>query len=120
MFKELLKEVVDGVDGGLATLIMDLEGITLDSYAKPGSGDFDIQTIGAEYSVILKSIQKAAAMLESGEPQEITIQAGKVTTLVRVVTPTYFVAFTLATDANLGKARYLLRVKAPVLAKELS
>ena len=121
MFEELLKEVVEGVDGGLASSILDLEGISVASYAKAGApGGFDIQTMGAEYSVILKSIHKAASMLESGDPTEITIQAGKVTMLIRIVNPTYFVALTLQTDANLGKARYLLRTRAPALAKELS
>ena len=119
MFREVLQEVVEQTDGALACLIMDFEGIRLDSYVKPGAS-IDINTVGAEYSVILKSIHKAASMLESGEPTEITIQAGKVTMLIRIVNPTYFVALTLQTDANLGKARYLLRTRAPALAKELS
>ena len=121
MFEELLKEVVEGVDGGLASSILDLEGISVASYAKAGApAGLDIQTMGAEYSVVMKSIHKAASMLESGDPTEVTIQAGKVTMLMRIVNPTYFVALTLKTDANLGKARYLLRTRAPAFAKELS
>src|SRR5262245_7987433 len=84
MFQELLKDVVDNTEGGLATLLMDFEGIAVDSYSRPGA-PFDITTIGAEYSVVLKAIQRAAHMLEAGDTAEVAIQAEKVTTLIRVV-----------------------------------
>lgn len=119
MFQQVLKEVVDGTDGGLATLLMDFEGIAVDSYSKPNA-PFDITTIGAEFSVVIKSIQRAAQMLEAGDTAEIAIQAEKVTTLIRVVNDSYFVAFSLSPDANIGKARYMLRTRVPVLLKELS
>jgi predicted regulator of Ras-like GTPase activity (Roadblock/LC7/MglB family) len=123
MFQTLLKEVVDSVDGGLATLVMDFEGITVDSYTRPpqpaGGADFDINTVGAEFSVVIKSIQRAAEMLEAGETSEVTIHAGKVLTLIRVVSDQYFVAFTMRPEANLGKARYVLRTRTPAIAKEL-
>ena len=121
MFQTLLKEVLDSVDGGLATLVMDFQGIAMDTYAKPNpSVDIDINTIGAEFSVVLKSIQRASEMLESGEPTEVTIQAEKVTTLIRMISDTYFIAITMLPGANLGKARYLLRTRVPALLKELS
>jgi predicted regulator of Ras-like GTPase activity (Roadblock/LC7/MglB family) len=119
MFQSVLKEVVDGTEGGLATLLMDFEGIAVDSYTKPGA-PFDIATIGAEFSVVLKSIQRAAQMLEAGDTAEVAIQAEKVTTLIRVVNSTYFVAFSMSPDANIGKARYMLRTRVPVLLKELA
>ena len=37
MFKEALKGVVEGTDGGLAGLLMDFEGIPLEVYAKDGT-----------------------------------------------------------------------------------
>ncbi len=119
MFQAVLKEVVEGTEGGLATLLMDFEGIAVDSYSKPGAA-FDITTIGAEFSVVLKSIQRAAQMLEAGETAEVAIQAEKMTTLIRVVNDTYFVAFSMAPGANLGKARYMLRTRVPTLLKELA
>lgn len=119
MFQAVLKDVVENTEGGLATLLMDFEGIAVDSYSKPGS-TFDITTIGAEYSVVLKSIQKAAQMLEAGETREVSIQADKVITLIRVINDAYFVAFSMTPEANIGKARYLLRTRVPILLKELS
>jgi predicted regulator of Ras-like GTPase activity (Roadblock/LC7/MglB family) len=119
MFQTVLKEVVDGTEGGLATLLMDFEGIAVDSYTRPGA-PFDINNIGAEFSVVLKSIQRAAQMLEAGETAEVAVQAEKVITLIRVVNSSYFVAFSMSPDANLGKARYMLRTRVPALLKELS
>ena len=119
MFQTVLKEVVDGTEGGIASLLMDFEGITVDSYSKPDA-PFDINIIGAEFSVVLKSIQRAAQMLEAGDTAEVAIQAAKVTTLIRVLSNNYFIAFSLRPDGNLGKARYMLRTRAPQLLKELT
>src|SRR3954465_14184936 len=80
MFKEAIRDVVEGTDGGLAGILMDFEGIAVDSYAK--SVEYDINAIGAEYSVILKSIQRATESLEAGGPREIAIQSEKVTTII--------------------------------------
>lgn len=119
MFQAVLKEIVDGTDGGLSTLLMDFEGIAVDSYSKPGA-PFDINNVGIEFGVVLKSIQRAAESLEAGQAAEVAIQAEKMITLIRVVNSSYFVAFTISPDANVGKARYMLRVKVPALLKELS
>lgn len=119
MFQTVLKDIVDNTEGGIAGLLMDFEGIAVDSYSKEAS-DFDINVIGAEFSVVVKSIARATEMLEAGEPAEVAIQAEKVTTIIRVINDTYFVAFSMSPDANIGKARYMLRTKMPVLVKELS
>ena len=44
MFKETLREVVEGTEGGLAGLVMDSSGIALETYAKDGS-PFDISRV---------------------------------------------------------------------------
>jgi predicted regulator of Ras-like GTPase activity (Roadblock/LC7/MglB family) len=118
VFQDVLKDVVDGTEGGIASLLMDFEGIAVDSYSKPGA-PLDISIIGAEFSVVLKSIQRAAEMLAAGDTAEVAIQAEKTTTLIRVVNANYFVAVSMAPGANIGKARYLLRTRVPALLKEL-
>ncbi len=119
MFQAVLKEIVDGTDGGLSTLLMDSEGIAVESYSKPGA-PFDITNVGIEFGVVLKQIQRAAESLETGQAAEVAIQSEKMITLIRVVNASYFVAFSLSPDANVGKARYMLRTRVPALAKELS
>ena len=117
MFKEAIRDVVEGTDGGIAGILMDFEGIAVDSYVKGGT--IDINAIGAEYSVILKSIQRATESLEAGGAREVAIQSDKVTTIIRIINEEYFLALTLSPDGNLGKGRYLMRTAAPKLLEQL-
>jgi len=118
MFKEAIRDVVEGTDGGIAGILMDFEGIAVDSYVKGNSMDMD--AVGAEYSVILKSIRRATESLEAGGAREIAIQSEKVTTLIRILNDEYFLALTLSPDGNFGKGRYLMRTAAPKLLEHLS
>jgi len=118
MFKEALASIVDGAEGGLAGLLMDFEGIPVEVYAKPESG-FDVEVVGAEVSVLVKSIQRATEMLDAGATQEVAFHSDKLVTLVRVLNENYFLAVAMTPTANYGKARYLLRMAAPRMLQEL-
>lgn len=119
MFKEALQELVEGTEGGLAGLLMDSSGITLESYAREDS-PFDINTIGIEFSVVIGSIKRASEMLEAGEASEIAVGTDKLVTLIRTLGETYFLALAVKPDGNLGKGRYLMRTAAPKLMAELT
>jgi predicted regulator of Ras-like GTPase activity (Roadblock/LC7/MglB family) len=118
MFREALQGVVDGTEGGIAGLLMDFEGIPLETYARKESG-FDIEVVGAEVSVVVKAIQRATEMLDAGDTQEVAFKSDKMVTLIRVLNSSYFIALTIDPDGNLGKARYLMRIAAPALLQEL-
>ncbi len=118
MFKDSLRGLVDDTDGGLASLLMDFEGIPLETYSREGTA-FDIEAVGAEVSVVVKSIQRATEMLDAGEAREVAFKSDKLVTIIRVLNENYFVALALSPDGNFGKGRYLLRVAAPELAREL-
>jgi len=121
MFVEALREVVENTEGAIAGLLMDAEGIPLESYVKEGfTAPFDIEIVGAEYSVIVKSVQRTVDSLEAGTTREVSVQAERVTTLIRVLTDEYFLALALDPTGNIGKGRYMLRVSAPKLLAELS
>src|SRR5438309_8702352 len=79
MFKDALKELVEGTEGGLAGLLMDSSGIALESYARNDS-PFDINTIGIEFSVVIGSIKRAAEMLEAGPANEIAVGTDRLVT----------------------------------------
>ena len=119
MFKEALERAVTGTDGGIAGLLMDFEGIPVETYSKSESG-FDIESVGAEVSVVVKAIQRASEMLDAGSTREVAFRSDKLVTLIRVINESYFVMMALAPEGNLGKGRYLLRVVAPRLAEELA
>lgn len=121
MFVEALKEVVDNTDGAVASLLMDVEGIPLESYIREGAtAPFDIEVVGAEFSVIVKSVQRTVDSLEAGGARELSVQAEKVITLIRLLTSDYFIALALDPSGNIGKGRYMLRVAAPKLIEELA
>jgi predicted regulator of Ras-like GTPase activity (Roadblock/LC7/MglB family) len=119
MFKEALERVVEGTEGGIASLLMDFEGIPLESYAREGAA-LDIENVGAEVSVVVKAIQRATEMLDAGATDEVSFRSEKMVTLIRVINEGYFVAMTMSPDGNFGKGRFMLRVLAPQLAEELA
>ena len=118
MFKELLQDLVHRTDGGVAGLLMASDGLAIDQYAT-GDGPFDIESVGMEYSVVLKGVQRAGEMLDTGSTKEVSVQTERLTTVVRMLTDEYFVAVAVAPGGNVGKARYLLRVSAPALIENL-
>lgn len=122
MFKEALRQIVDGTEGAIAGLLMGFDGIAVESYTRDGApdGTKDINEIGMEFSVILGSIKRASESLEAGGAREVAIQAEHLTTLIRVLNDDYFVAMTMRPDGNPGKGRFVLRTAAPKLMQELS
>jgi predicted regulator of Ras-like GTPase activity (Roadblock/LC7/MglB family) len=118
MFRDSLRRIVDNVEGGIAGLLMGFDGIAVESYTR-GDQPIDINTVGMEFSYILAQAHKAAEILEVGPIREVTIKAERLTLLMRVVAPDYFIALALAPEGNYGKGRYLLRVAAPLVVAEL-
>jgi len=118
MFRELLQDVVNRTEGGLAGLLMGFDGIAVDQFVREGAA-LDVETVGMEFSVILKQIRKAAEMLEAGSAAEVSIKAEKMTTVIRLLNDEYFVAIALEPSGNQGRARFLLRASAHKLLSNL-
>jgi predicted regulator of Ras-like GTPase activity (Roadblock/LC7/MglB family) len=120
MFEEVLREVVDGTEGGVAGLLMGYDGIPVQNYMREGGDGSSVETVGQEYSVILKEVRKASELLDTGEAHEIAIKTERMTTVVRMLNDEYFVAITLEPGGNAGKARFLLRTRAQKLLDALT
>ncbi len=121
MFKEVLQDVVDRTEGGVAALLMGFDGIPVDQYVRENAErPVDVETVGMEFSVILKEIKKAAELLEAGSAEEVSVRAEHMTTVMRVINDEYFVAITLLPQGNFGKARFLLRTASSRLLSELT
>lgn len=118
MFKEPLQKIVDNVEGGIAGLVMGFDGIAVESYTREGH-KIDINTVGMELSFILTQVKKAAEILDVGLLNEISIKAEKLTVVIRLLSPQYFVAVALTPEGNFGKGRYLMRIVAPKMQAEL-
>ena len=114
MFAEILRKLVDNVDGGIAAVIMGLDGIPVDSYARQ-SDRVDVTTVGMEFSFILTQIRKAGDSLQVGGLEELVVKAQRLVLICRMISPQYFVAVAMAPEGNFGKARYLARLASPAL-----
>jgi predicted regulator of Ras-like GTPase activity (Roadblock/LC7/MglB family) len=118
MFKEILKEVVDNAGGGLAGVIMGMDGIGIEEYLAPGT-ELDVQAVGVEYSKTLQEIRKICGSLEAGPLGEVTISTGRNIIVIKVVNEEYFIVLVLEADGNFGKGRYLMRKAIARLKEEL-
>lgn len=118
IFGDVIKEIVEKVDSCTGGIVMDLDGIMLDSFAEPDS-PFDLQLIGIEFSNIIREVKKATQGLEVGDLNELVINAEGATVVLLSLTSEYFLAIVMKNRALLGKVRYLARMAEPKLVAEL-
>jgi predicted regulator of Ras-like GTPase activity (Roadblock/LC7/MglB family) len=118
LFAETLKKVVDNVEGGIAAVIMGLDGISVDTYIKLADR-VDVNTVAMEFSFILGQVRKAGDSLAVGNLEELSVKAQRLLLVCRMISPQYFVAIVMAPEGNFGKARYLARLAQPALVAQL-
>jgi predicted regulator of Ras-like GTPase activity (Roadblock/LC7/MglB family) len=118
VFAETLKKVVDNVDGGIAAVVMGLDGIPVDTYVRQ-KDRVDVNTVGMEFSFIMGQIKKAGDSLAVGGLEELSVKAQRLMLVCRMLSPQYFVAVAMAPEGNHGKCRYLMRMATPSLAAQL-
>ena len=118
MFAETLKKVVDNVEGGLGAIIMGLDGIPVDTYAR-NPDRVDITTVAMEFSFILGQAVKASDTLKLGGLEEFSVRAERLVFVSRMLSAQYFVAVAMAPEGNFGKCRYMVRMASPVLSAQL-
>lgn len=119
IFEDVVKKAVEETSGGLAAIIMAKDGISLSQYLREDIGAMDLEALGIEFANLLTEIKKAAESMEAGEVKEVLLTTEKYLAIIRILNPEYFIALICSPNANLGKGRFLLRVKAPALLKEL-
>jgi predicted regulator of Ras-like GTPase activity (Roadblock/LC7/MglB family) len=119
MFKSVLQDVVEKTEGGISSILMGFDGITVESYSKQ-DGEFNAEDIGMEYSVILGHVKQAAESLNIGTAREVAIQAERMTALIRILNDEYFIALLVNPGGNYGKGRFMLRVNEEKLIESLS
>jgi predicted regulator of Ras-like GTPase activity (Roadblock/LC7/MglB family) len=118
LFAETLKKVVDNVEGGIAAVVMGLDGISVDTYIKLADR-VDVNTVAMEFSFILSQVRKAGESLAVGNLEELSVKAQRLLLVCRMISPQYFIAIVMAPEGNFGKARYLARLAQPQLVSQL-
>lgn len=122
-FREQLEAVVNAVDGAVACSLMGFDGIAVETHQPQFRAEFaaavDLSGALVEYGSLLVQLRNAAEALKTGAVTEVSVNSDKLLTIMRQVTPDYFVVLALTPSGNFGKGRYALRLAAPKLAKEL-
>ncbi|MBU1221302.1 roadblock/LC7 domain-containing protein [Myxococcota bacterium] len=115
MFREHLKKLVENVEGAKAALLMEFDGIQVDSYT---SGDMDIITLGTEFSQLMTHVKRTASILEVGGLEEMMVKTEDLILVFRVVNIDYFLVVAMTSAGNFGKARFVLRLTVPRMLEE--
>jgi predicted regulator of Ras-like GTPase activity (Roadblock/LC7/MglB family) len=118
LFAETLKKVVDNVDGGIAAVIMGLDGIPVETYVRL-QDRVDVNTVAMEFSFILTQVRKAGDSLAVGNLEEMVVKAQRLLLICRMISPQYFIAIAISPEGNFGKARFLARLATPSLVANL-
>jgi len=118
LFAETLKKLVDNVDGGIAAVIMGLDGIPVETYVRQAD-KVDVTTVAMEFSFILGQVRKAGDSLAVGNLEELSVKAQRLLLVCRMISPQYFVAIAISPEGNFGKARFLARLATPSLVANL-
>jgi predicted regulator of Ras-like GTPase activity (Roadblock/LC7/MglB family) len=112
-FRSILRSIVEECGGGLGAVLMGADGIPIEEYVTDripeGPLQEDIGSAGVEFSRILEEIRKAADSLGGGALSETVVSLARMNLVFRPIDGETFLALVVATDGNLGKARYLIR-----------
>ena len=117
MFKNVLREMRDRVDGTLAVSIIGLDGIAVDSL---NEASVPLEVMGAEFGGFVKSIRLSNTELNTGDVLQFSLVTEKYITFLSAVTPEYYVLMVMKPDGNYGRARYELARAKQVLQRELA
>jgi predicted regulator of Ras-like GTPase activity (Roadblock/LC7/MglB family) len=118
VFSELLKQIVNKVEGTVGVLIMGLDGIAIEQQIEdPRNYDGQLSIIAAAYATLLRNSMRTSSDVGVGALQEMTVISGNLTLVIKLINPEYFLLIALGPNGNIGRARFELR-KAQLLLEE--
>jgi predicted regulator of Ras-like GTPase activity (Roadblock/LC7/MglB family) len=117
VFDTILARIVQ-LSGGRGAALISVDGLSIDAVDESGRSVAPDEAT-REYASVLKQLSSAGEAMEVGDVGEVTLEGLEETTVVRMVTPAYFVALRLPRDVPVGRGRFQLRVAAPDLVREL-
>lgn len=106
MFRQVLSEMQERVEGTLALSLMGLDGIAIESINK---SDLPLEAIGAEFGSFLKGVRMSNTELNTGVVEQFSLVTDKYVTIVSAITSDYFILMILSRGCNYGRARFELK-----------
>jgi predicted regulator of Ras-like GTPase activity (Roadblock/LC7/MglB family) len=79
-----------------------------------------MQLLSVEYATVLKEIKRAVDIIKMGTLEEVSITTTRTCLVVRILNDDLFAALIMSRDGNIGKGRYMLKLKSFEMLRELS
>lgn len=117
MFRTILQDIQQRVDGAIAVSLIGLDGIAIESIKTNG---VPLDVMGAEFGGFVKSIRLSNTELNTGDVLQFSIVTEKYTAFLSAVTPEYYVLLVMKPDGNYGRARFELARAKQLLRNELT
>jgi predicted regulator of Ras-like GTPase activity (Roadblock/LC7/MglB family) len=106
MFREVLEGLISRVQEAQGAAMIGVDGIPIAEFpVRPG---IDLEKIAAECTSLIKTAVSTGHALDHGLPQELVLTCQEAQTLLRAVTPEYYLCLVLDRHAWIGRARYEL------------
>jgi predicted regulator of Ras-like GTPase activity (Roadblock/LC7/MglB family) len=116
VFRQVLEQIRDRVDGTLAVSLIGLDGISIEVVNRDS---VPLDTMGAEFGGFIKSIRVANTELNTGDVLQFSLVTEKYIAFLSAVTHDYYVLLVMKPDGNFGRARFELSRARHVLRDEL-
>ncbi len=117
IFSEILQRITDEEKDAMGIAIVGMDGIVVEE--RVVERNIDLTSISAEYSSVLKDIDRVSDSLKFGAVKELVVVTDKAIILMKGINKDYFIIFAIRPDGNIGKGRFLIRRELPRLEKEL-
>jgi predicted regulator of Ras-like GTPase activity (Roadblock/LC7/MglB family) len=115
---ETLRQVVEQVEGAQAAILVDEDGLTVDSVCHP-EAEVDPESLSAECNTVVARARDAVERLEFGAVGELIMSTEQLHLLCCFVRGGYYLILVLSRSALLGKGRFYLQRVAFLLRSEL-
>lgn len=121
MFRELLANAASGLPGCRGAALVGLDGVLIDQWIAPGSGDgFSMEPAAAEVTTVIRAARGALVSSQGGGLSEMTLRTGGWTGVARALAGPYFLILLTAPDSPVGRTRFAASRAAPLLERELA
>ena len=117
MFKQKLANVVNNVEGSIGCLLIGFDGIPIDTVYRQEELP-QMSAIAVEVSNLLDKFRRLQAY-DVGEVNEVSITAGSITALAKVVADEYLLILAMTADSDVNRGQTMLRLIAPFVEREI-
>ena len=119
-FEPVLRAILDDCPDVFGVALMGSDGIPIQELDRESVVEgVEVSGLGAEFGRILDEVRKTADAVGGGALEEVVVRIARFWVLLRSVDEETFLVMALQPDANLGKARYLIRRHLSALREHL-